>query len=405
MTRPHRASLLVVYATVFLDLLGFGIILPSLPFFARRLMVGGGEDSPALGLGIGLLFMSYSLAQMVGAAILGRLSDRIGRRPVLLLSLTGSALSFFLSGLAQTLLFLCLARALAGLFGGSISTAQAYIADVTTKQERAKYMGMLGASIGMGFVLGPALGAGLIVLGFGFAGAAFCASGLAVINLVFGFWRLREPERHRLASGLGAPGNWARLVAAWRRPVVAAPLVATFLTTFGFVSMETTFAFLGKARFALDERSFGLALVFAGIVMIIVQGALIGRLTQSFGVRPVAIVGALLMGVALSAFTVVFTLSTALAALGLLAFSQGLASPSLSTLLSQASREDEQGATLGLGQSMAALARAFGPLVAGALYDVSHSAPYLVAGAAGLLAAVWLFGVGRNVTIPEGDDN
>jgi len=395
MTRPHRASLLVVYATVFLDLLGFGIILPALPFFARQLIVGGGEDSPSLGLGIGLLFMAYSLAQMLGAAILGRLSDRVGRRPVLLLSLSGSAISFFLSGLAQTLLFLCLARALAGLFGGSISTAQAYIADVTTKEERAKYMGMLGASIGLGFVLGPALGAGLISLGFGFAGAAFCASGLAVSNLLFGFWRLREPERHRPLGGVGAPGNWARLLAAWRRPVLAAPLAATFLTTFGFVSMETTFAFLGKARFALDERSFGLILVFAGVVMIVVQGALIGRLTRRFGVRPVAAVGALLMGVALSAIAFVFTLPTAVAALGLLAFSQGLSSPSLSTLLSHASRDDEQGSTLGLGQSMGALARAFGPLLAGALYDVAHGAPYLAASAAALLAAGLVATVGR----------
>lgn len=371
---PGRAALAVVYGTVFLDLLGFGIILPSLPYYAREL--------GASGLGLGTLFTSYSLAQLLGAALLGRLSDRVGRRPVLMLSLAGSAVSMVLSGLAGTLVLLCSARALAGLFGGSISTAQAYIADVTPRRERARYMGLLGASIGVGFVVGPALGAALVVLGAGFAGAAFTAAGLAAANLAFAAVKLPES----LPPEAGARRALPRLGESLTRPGLWQALAATFLTTFAFVGMETTFAYLGQDRFGLDERGFGLVLVYVGVVVIVVQGGLIGRLTRRFGVRPVAMAGGGLMGLSLALLPFAPGLASTLVVMGMLAAAQGLSSPSLSTLISTAGGSGEQGSVLGLGQSLAAFARAGGPLVAGALYDLHLAAPYLLAGALALAA-------------------
>jgi MFS family permease len=371
------SALGIVYLTVFVDLVGFGIILPLLPFYA--------ESFGATGVGVGALLTAYSAAQFLGAPALGRLSDRVGRRPVLLMSLGGSAVSLFLSGLAPTLALLLAARALAGLFGGSIAAAQAVIADLTTPEERAKYMGFLGASIGLGFVFGPALGASLARFGFGTA--AFVAAGLAAANLAFAFFRLPEtrgPARRALASsrfGLGP------LAAGLRQANVGRLLGAMFLSTLAFVAMEATFALLGEVRFALDARRLGLVFAYVGIVIVIVQGGLVGRLAPRIGERALATVGALTMGASLAALPFVPSFGTALAVLGGLAVGQGLTSPMLATLLSRTSGADEQGGLLGLGQSLAAAARAVGPLAAGWLYDRGVEIPYVIAAALMLVAA------------------
>jgi len=382
-----RAALAIVYLTVFIDLLGFGIILPSLPYYAR--------DLGATGLGLGVLFSAYSVAQLAGSAFLGRLSDRHGRRPILLLSLAGSAASMFLSGMATGLIALSCARGLAGAFGGSIGTAQAYIADVTPRAERARYMGLLGASIGVGFVLGPALGAGLLALGFGFRGAAFTSGGLAALNFVSAVFHLPESRvavsagEHRHLSAAG----WWRTVS---RPGLRRLYSAVFLTTFAFVALETTLVFLARDRFALDSRHFGLVLVYLGVVVIVIQGGVVGRLSRRLGERAVAITGAGLMGVALAALPAAPTLLVLLVLLGLVATGQGLASPTLSTLVSHASEGAEHGALLGASQSLAALARALGPVVAGQLYDLHAAAPYVSAGALSLFAAALLRDAARS---------
>jgi DHA1 family tetracycline resistance protein-like MFS transporter len=378
--RPRRAALGVVYFTVFLDLLGFGIILPFLPFFALEL--------GASGLGLGVILTSYSLAQLAGALVLGRLSDRWGRRPVLMLSLAGAAAAMAMSGLAASLAALASARALAGLFGGSISTAQAYVADVTSSGERARFMGFLGAAIGFGFVVGPALGVALHRLGLGFAGVAFTAAGLAAANLVLAAFLLTE------SKPAGAPPPRRSLTEDWRaaaRPGVREVLAATFLTTFAFVAMETTFALFGEERFGMDEKGFGLALVWVGVVMIAVQGGLIGPVTRRFGVRAAAVAGGLLMAAALGLLPWCPSLFWALAVLGGLAAGQGLTVPTHATLISHAGGAGEQGALLGARQSFAAAARAVGPLAAGTLYDLHNASPFLTGGAlaavAGLLVA------------------
>ena len=382
--KQDQGALAAVYFTVFIDLLGFGIILPSLPFFAL--------DLGASGLELGILFTSYSLAQFLAAPVLGRLSDQKGRRPILLVSLVGASIAFVLTGLASSLWLLFAARALAGLFGGSISTAQAYIADVTGPEERAKYMGFLGASIGFGFAAGPALGVGLIALGWGFRGAAFTAAGLAAANFVLAWFRLTESRSRGAQSQTTARRGIASLfdTSALQRPVLRRLLFANLLTMAAFVSMETTFALLGEAHFDLDERDFGLTLVLVSVVMVIVQGGLVGRLARRFGPRPLAAVGSALMAISLLILPFVPSLFLAITTLGLLGAGLGLTLPTLSTLLSTSSGDDEQGSVLGLGQSFSAAARAFAPLVAGALYDLHFSAPYFTAGAGALLAAVLL---------------
>jgi DHA1 family tetracycline resistance protein-like MFS transporter len=380
---PDRTALAIVYLTVFIDLLGFGIILPALPYYAR--------DLGASGLDLGILFSAYSVAQLGGSALLGRLSDRHGRRPILLASLAGSSASMVLSGLATGLLALTLARALAGIFGGSIGTAQAYIADVTPREERARYMGMLGASIGVGFVAGPALGAGLLGLGFGFRGAAFAAAGLAVLNLLSAAFRLPEsrPAEARGAQRRVSIGGWWRSVS---RPGLWRCYAAVFLTTFGFVALETTLVFLARDRFSLDNRHFGLLLVYLGVIVVAVQGGLVGRLSKRFGERRIAVAGAGMMGLALAALPTAARLLVLLALLGLVAAGQGFSSPALATLVSHASEGAEHGALLGVSQSLAAGARAVGPVSAGQLYDLHPAAPYVMAGSLCLLAALLLGG-------------
>jgi DHA1 family tetracycline resistance protein-like MFS transporter len=373
-----KPGLGIVYLTVFVDLLGFGIILPLLPFYAERF--------GATGVWVGAILTAYSAAQLVGASVLGRLSDRVGRRPVLLLSLAGSAVSLFLSGLAHTLWLLLAARGLAGLFGGSIAAAQAFVADVTVPDERAKYMGLLGASIGLGFVFGPAVGA--LLARYGFGTAAFAAAALAAANLAFAFWRLPETRPASAKTAVRARVDWSHLVAALHHPTIGRLLSATFLVTLGFVAMEATFALLGEARLGLDAEHLGVVFAYVGVVMVLVQGGLVGRLVPRFGERALASSGAVAMAASLGALPFAPSMTVALSVLGVLALGQGLTNPTLSTLLSRASGADEQGGLLGLGQSLAAGARALGPLAAGWLYDHGAAIPYVVS--AGLLVGAAL---------------
>jgi DHA1 family tetracycline resistance protein-like MFS transporter len=379
-----KPGLPVVYLIVFIDLVGFGIILPQLPYYA--------EAFGATGVWVGAILTAYSAAQLVGASLLGRLSDRVGRRPVLLMSLAGSAASFLLSGLAGSLWLLLVARALAGLFGGSIAAAQAYIADVTTPEERAKYMGLLGASIGLGFVFGPALGS--LLARFGFGAAAFTSAGLAAANLLFALFRLPETRGAAARTHAHARFDWSNFLDALHHPSIGRLLAATFLSTLAFVAMEATFALLGEARLGLDASRLGLVFAYVGVVMVIVQGGLVGRLAPRFGERALAAAGALIMAASLAALPVVASLGAALGVLAGLAVGQGLTTPMLATMRTRAADADEQGGTLGLGQSLAAAARAVGPIAAGWLYDRAMGAPYAASSVVMVLAAL-LVGTAR----------
>jgi len=378
---PMRA-LGVVYLTVFLDLLGFGIILPQLPFYALQF--------GASGAWVGVLLAAFSFAQLFGAALLGRLSDRYGRRPVMLISLLGSALAFTGAGLAQNLWQLIASRALAGLFGGSIATAQAYVADVTEPKDRAKYMGLIGASIGMGFVLGPFVGAEMSR--FGFSAASFLAAGLSVFDLFLAILFLKEPSLHTAQDGVDGdekPSGAAladqrrrsrrvSLFHALSQPVIGRLLLASFVTSFAFVGMEATFALLGKQRFDLGPATMGRFFAAIGIVLAIVQGGVVGRLVNRLGERRVALIGSLILTVALFAIPWSPKLICLSGVMLIMATGQGLLLPSTSTLISRHAPASMQGGILGVNQSLSAGARAVGPVIAGALFDVDFHAPYVV---------------------------
>lgn len=384
----RRAALVAVYVTVFLDLLGFGLILPALPFWA--------DELGASGTTLGILFAAYSAAQLFGSIFLGRLSDRWGRRPVLLLSLAGTTLAMVGSALADSLLMLTVARLLGGLFAGSIGVGQAYISDVTTPDERPKFMGFLGAAIGGGFTFGPALGVAAVSLGWGFQGAAWIAAGLGACNFVLAIVRLRESkQRHHGPSRIGG------LRVAFSQRSIRFLMLAIFLSTVAFVGMETALGLYTKDRFLRGPESFGMLLVIAGIVSMVVQGGAIGRLTKRFGVRPLAIIGSTLTGCGLAGLAIAPSFGFVILSVVVLALGQGLALPTLSTLLSFEAGDAHAGEVLGAGRSMSSAARVVGPMIAGQLYDWRGTAPFWVATVVSLIAA-WMTAQSRG---PNAEDS
>lgn len=376
----------VLFLTVFLDLLGFGIVIPLLPFVA--------SDTGANGLMVTLLMASYSLMQFLMAPVWGRLSDRVGRRPVLLASIGGSVLGLVLFALSESYLSLLLARVVHGAANGNIAVAQAYVADVTSPADRARGMGVLGAAFGLGFVFGPAMGGLLGAYGLMVAGLA--AAGLALVNLALAWLLLPESRPPALGVGLGPadPSRrpW-RLVdpAAVRRAARTGDLgtyvLVGFLVTVGFSAMESTFALWSAAALGWGAWENGWLFTYLGVVIVVVQGGLIRPLRRRFGERPLAIAGlaGLSMGLGLLPFAT--GLGLLLGATGLLAVANGVLQPNLTALASFEGRPEEKGALLGVYQGVGALGRVVGPVVAGATFTyVGVSVPFAVGAALSALA-------------------
>jgi DHA1 family tetracycline resistance protein-like MFS transporter len=359
-----RSPLLVIFITVFIDLVGFGIVIPVLPYYAEGTKFGATPTQ------VGLLFASYSVMQLVFSPVLGRLSDKYGRRPILLMSLLGTAIGFLVLGFATTLWMLFVGRIIDGISGGNISTAQAYIADVTTKEDRAKGMGLIGAAFGLGFVFGPAIGG--ILSRWGVNVPFLFAGGLAFANAILLYFTLPEtvtpdhPARVSAASGRG----WRQLLVALREPRLAYVLAIYFLGIVAFSIMTATFSLFMMFRLGYDAFHNGWVFAFVGIISAAIQGGLIGKLVKRFGEPLLIIVGALLFSASLFAIPFV-TLASGLAALLALgaatAIGQALSAPSLSSLASKTASAAEQGGVLGVMQSVASLARAVGPSLAAVL--------------------------------------
>ncbi|MEO7971735.1 MAG: MFS transporter [bacterium] len=357
-----RSPLVVIFTTVFIDLVGFGIVIPVLPFYAE------GTRFNATPRTVGFLFASYSVMQLIFSPVLGRLSDKHGRRPVLLISIIGTGIGFLILGFATTLWMLFLGRILDGISGGNISTAQAYIADITTKENRARGLGLIGAAFGLGFVLGPAIGG--ILSRWGVAVPFFFAAGLCFANALLLYFTLPEtvtrdhPARISAAGGRGLQ----QLVQSLKEPRLAFVLSIYFLFVVAFSIMTTSFSLYTIFRFGYDAQHTGYLFAYVGIIAVIIQGGLIGRLVKRFGELPLVIVGALFF--AASLFAVPFVGPQAGGLLGLLIgggiFSAGnsLATPSLTSLASKSVGRGEQGGVLGVTQSVASLARAVGPALA-----------------------------------------
>ena len=363
----RKPSLGVLFSVIVVDLIGFGIVVPILPFWAERF----GADGSTLGL----LLASHAGMQLIGAPIWGRLSDRIGRRPVMLITIAGTAVALLLLGFATSLLQLFLARLLSGLFAANISVATAYLTDVTDEADRTKWMGMIGASFAVGFTLGPPLG-GLLTRISDSSPMEF-AAGLAAINFLWAWLRLQEPEEHARRDA-GALTNRFEVL---RQPAVARLCFVYFLFTFAVTQLETTFALYMAHRFDFDELGVALVMLAMALVMGTIQGAGMKRLAARFQERRLVLAGLALLAVAFATLPIPGSVAGLMLPLALAAVGRALAQPPMMSLVSLYSDERSRGIVLGVFQSSASAARVVGPVVAGLLFDADAALPYLAAAA------------------------
>lgn len=364
--RFFTAPLITVYATVFLDLVGFGMVIPILPFYANT------PPFNATPFQIGLLFAVYSWMQFFFAPILGRISDHYGRRPILLVSIIGSAFGYFLIGFAETLLLVFLGRIIGGITGANISTAQAYIADVTSREDRAKGMGLFGAMFGLGFILGPAIAG--ILSKYGIHIPFYFAAGLSLANGAAVYFFLPESIKKGAKPGMSAGRNrLLDLVSSLRRPVVGTLNLLYFLLVTAFSIMTYAFVLFTAHRYGYNAEQNGYLFAYVGLIAIIGQGVLFNLFADRFGEARLMAAGCLMMAVAL--FWMPYLgpgsggLLGLLAACAILSIGNAMASPSLTSLVSKISEEHEQGSALGILQSGASLARAIGPMIGGVLLN------------------------------------
>ncbi len=373
----NKASkpMLILFLIQFLVMVGFGIVIPILPFLVQKL--GGGAIS------LGVFMAAYSIMQFFFAPVWGRLSDRIGRRPVLLIGLSGYGLTFFLFGLAGNMYALIFIRALSGMVSSAtLPTAMAYLADITEGAERSRSMGMVGAAMGLGMVFGPALGGWLGH--YSFVTPFFVAGGLALLVLPFAWFFLPETLRQPVVN----PGR-KRPEITWA--VVKDPMFVlfafNFIMSFGVAMFETTFAWLAAAKVNFGPREIGIVFMVSGIAGVVIQGGLIGRLVKRFGDARLVIAGTLLCAAGLllilwSGNPVSVILSTLVFMIG-----SSLMGPTSSSLVSKYAK-DGQGVSLGLFQSFGSLGRIFGPIAGGTLYGLMMGLPYVTGSVLMLLMLV-----------------
>src|SRR6266516_704217 len=406
MNRTKRSPVYLMALTIFIDFAGFGIVLPLLPFWAERLGAGP--------VGVGLVLTIYALAQFVFTPVLGTLSDRYGRRPVILASLLIEAFSLALSALAGSLAILFVARFIGGLGASNIGSAQAVVADVTPVERRAQGMGLIGAAIGLGFVVGPALGGVLAPLGP--AVPFWVAMSVALANALLVLRFLPETRHIRAATETGpirteSPGDdqaptppsttpvptgitgMGVVIAGWRRvlrhPVVARLVVTNLLFTVAFTAMEAVFPLFTQHSFGWTALQNGYIFTYAGIVIVLMQGGLAVRLVTLCGERSLLIAGLLLLAAGLALLSWSTNLALLLIALSVVSAGDGVVTPLVATLLSFASPSGAQGKTLGLAQGVAGLGRAVGPLAAGSIFALGGpGAPFFFGSALVVLAAL-----------------
>lgn len=358
---PLPRGFWVIWSTVALDMIGFGIVAPILGRYADRFGASGFQ--------VGLLFASFSLAQMVFSPILGRWSDRVGRKPVIVISLFGTALGSFITGAAGALWVLFAGRLIDGASGASVSVAQSAITDLATKEQRARMLGMLGMAFGVGFVFGPAIG-GLAALG-GPHIPFYVAGTLALINAVAAIIRLQETR----VPNKAAPTT--RVHVPFRKRRYGALAGVGFFSMLAFSGFEATFSLFGGARFNLTEASTALVFLGVGVVMSAVQGSLIGPLTSRFGSLQLLRNGLVLVSIGLLFLGAAVIWPTMIVALLFMVVGAGISNPSLTALVADSAHEDRRGEALGIQQSASALARVIGPPLAGLAFDhVGIGAPF-----------------------------
>jgi DHA1 family tetracycline resistance protein-like MFS transporter len=379
--RPLPRGFGAVWMAVAVDLLGFGIVIPLLPLYAESF-----DASPAV---IGALFASYSLAQFVFSPIWGRLSDRVGRRPVLLVTIAGSMIGSLVLGLAGSIAGLFVGRIVDGASGASVGVARAVAADVAEPSERPRLMGLLGAAFGLGFVIGPVIGAISVIAGPSVP--YFVAAGLSLVNLVVGVIRLPE-TREPGEAGVQAEERPVRLVMIF--------VLVSFVAITAFSAFEATFPLLADRRLALDEGEIALVFAAIGVVLVATQGGLVGILGRRLDDVVVIRLGLVANIVGFVLLAVADSWPPLAVGLASLAVGQGLVTPALSSAIAAATAPGTSGVALGYQQSAGGLARVVGPLLGGWLFAVGISLPYWVTAAIAMAAVTITFvGVDRQ---PDG---
>jgi len=382
-TRP----LGIIFLTIFVNLVGFGIIVPLLPFYA-----GTFGASP---LTIGLLFAVFSLCQLVAAPALGDLSDRYGRRPVLVFSLAGTVVSFVMLALAHSIALLFAARIVDGLSGGNISTARAYVADITQPKDRARAYGLIGAAFGLGFILGPAISG--VLARVSYTAPIWAAATITLVATAMAWLWLPETV-HRAHAGTGNPFRY--LPGLLRRPVVRRVLAIDFLYWFAFSVFQTTFALFVARRFGFDAPRTGYFLAAFGLLGAVIQGGLIRPIVRRLGDQPTFRIGLVCAAVGLVSAAAAHSVAGLAISLVPLAFGIGFGHPTMSSLVSLVGRGDEQGRVQGAASAVESMGRTLGPIWGNAsLQHVNESIPYI--SAAGFLIFTLLLSVGFYVGEPE----
>jgi len=377
-----KRSLILLLLFVFIDVLGFSLILPLLPFYA--------ETFDATPTAVGLLLGANALTQLIGAPILGRLSDRYGRRPLLILSIAGTVVSFLLLGWASSLEMLFLSRILDGFLGGNISLAQAYVTDVTDEKDRARGLGFIGASFGLGFMFGPALG-GRLSAGGNYGLPAFVAAALSALNLLGVLIWLPEslsPEKRvEKANGPRADFTARALFEALGRPCVGPLLIIRLFYGLAFTIFQTVFALFVDKRLGLGAEQTGYLLAYVGVLIVAIQGGGIGLLTRRFSDKQLTFGATILLTLSLLAWAFTPSVGWLLAVMAPLALSGGVLNVVTNSALTKSVYPQEVGGTLGIAASWDSLVRVVSPVAGGFLLDkISLAGP----GVLGVLLIAWL---------------
>jgi DHA1 family tetracycline resistance protein-like MFS transporter len=375
------SPLVIIFLTIFVNLVGFGIIVPLLPFYAERF-----GASP---LTIGLLFAVFSLSQLIAAPVLGDWSDRYGRRPVLVFSLAGTVASLVMLALAQSVAMLFVARIIDGLSGGNISTARAYVADITEPKDRARAYGLIGAAFGLGFIVGPAL-SGVLAATVSYTAPIWAAAALTLAATLMAWLWLPETV-HRAHAGTGMP--FRNLAEMLQRPGLRRMLVIDFVYWFAFSVFQTTFALFAEQRFGFGAATTGYFFAVFGILGAVVQGGFIRPTVQRLGDKSTFIVGLLFGAVGLATATLTHSVAMFAATMIPLALGIGFGHPTVSSLVSKAARGDEQGRVQGAASAIESLGRTIGPVWGNdSLQRFGESTPYLSAAALLVLTLVLTVG-------------
>ena len=382
-TAHSPRALAVLLLVVFVNLVGFGVVIPLLPFYAKAMNAAPWQ--------VTTMFAAYSLGQFFGEPFWGRLSDRIGRRPVLIVTILANTLAYVALAFAPNIWIAMVVRLIGGFGGGNISTIQGYMADVTPSEKRAARLGLLGSAFGAGFVLGPFIGGVLAHPNagqLGFQIPLFFAAGMAALAAL-GIFLFVAESRAPSAPGAPQPGRREAMSAAWSHPILSRVLLVTLVSTGAFAGMESIFGLWANARFSWGPREVGLCFAVIGVIASLGQGVLTGRLARRFGESRVLTAGLAIITFSLLATPFAPHASLAIVAVGFTAFGQSLVFPCVAALISRASPPDRQGQMLGLNMAAGSLARIVGPLLAGPLFGLATGGPYWF-GAALMIPAVAL---------------